>query len=81
MTSNHTSRAAALVVSGFLAFGGLAACGDDDEGIVDDDVEQDVSDGADDVGEDLSEGAEDLSDEVEEQVDEGAEEESDQGGD
>lgn len=81
MTSKHTGRAAALVLSGFLAFGGLTACGGDDEGIVDDDVEQDLSDGADDLSEDLSEGADDLSDEVEEQVDEGAEEESDQGGD
>jgi len=80
MTSTYTSRSAALLLAGFLAFGGLTACGGDDEGIVDDDVEQDVSDGADDLSEDLSEGAGDLSDEVEEQIDEGAEEEPDQGG-
>ena len=80
MTSTRTNRTAALLMTGALAVGGLTACGDDeDDGIVDDDVEQDLSEGADDLSEDLSEGAEDLSDEVEEQVDEGAEEESDDG--
>ena len=80
MTSNRTPRSAALVLAGTLAFGGLTACGGDDEGIVDDGVEQDLSDGADQLSEDLSDGAEDLSDEVEEQVDEGAEENNDDGG-
>ena len=80
MTSNRTNRSAPLLLAGILAFTGLTACGGDDEGIVDDDVEQDLSDGAGDLSEDLSEGVGDLSDEVEEQVDEGAEEESDNGG-
>jgi len=80
MTSMRKQRTLALVLAGSLAFGGLTACGGDDEGIVDDDVEQDLSDGADDLSEDVSEGADDLSDEVEEQVDEGAEEDSDDGG-
>ena len=80
MTSYRTRRTASLVLAGALAVGGLTACSDDDEGIVDDDVEQDLSDGADQLSDDLSEGAEDLSDEVEEQVDEGAEENSDDGG-
>jgi hypothetical protein len=81
MTITRKHRAAAIAFSAAVALGGLSACGDDeDDGIVDDDVEQDLSDGADDLSEDLSEGAEDVSDEVEEQVDEGAEENSDGGG-
>jgi hypothetical protein len=80
MTTTRKHRSLALLMAGSLALGGLTACGDDDDdGIVDDDVEQDLSEGADDLSQDLSEGAEDLSDEVEEQVDEGAEENSDDG--
>ena len=69
-TPTLTKRIAAATMALGLVFGAAACSDDDDEGIIDDGVEQDIEDGADDV----EEGVEDGVDEAEQQVDEGAEE-------
>ncbi len=63
-------RAASVALTGVLALGGLSACGEAEQ----DEVEQQVEDGAGQV----QEGAEDAGNEAEELVEEGAEE-SDEG--
>lgn len=63
MRTTSTRRIAALSFSGLLLLGGVACSDDADGDNVDDELENDISEGVDDV-----------SDELSEQIDEGTEE-------
>jgi hypothetical protein len=59
-------RLAAVIVAGMLAFGGAAACGDDDV----DEAQEQIEETGEDAGEAIEEGAEDAQDEIEGATDE-----------
>jgi hypothetical protein len=67
-----STRAPALALVGVLALGGVAACSEQDQA----EVEQQL----DETGQKVKEGADKAGDEISEQVGEGAEEEGEGGG-
>jgi hypothetical protein len=79
ITNRSTRRARrpiAIAASGLMslaALTGLAACGGDDEGVVDDDVQNEVED----VGDEGEELVEDTGDAIEEDTDDMTDEEDD----
>lgn len=69
-------RPATFLLAGVLTLGGLAACSEEEQADVEQQVEEgveQVEEGATDLGEQVEEGATDLGDQIEEQVDETAE--------